>query len=178
MQRTFTLLVGTLSACGLAAGGWAGYTWWQGDTSSPHTLCAPDLSRPEYVAAASQNVALVTVTGKQGYVAEERTTPGGVQTVTVRTDKTLKGTPPRTFALGQSVDTKPDGSYTTSEATNRYDLLLPGHQYMVGFYLGGSYGDGYALYAETTPEATAATATAAWTQHIRSGTTPPEPTQC
>ncbi|MGW7412676.1 hypothetical protein [Streptomyces sp. NPDC054863] len=99
MRRTPVLLAGTLSICGLAAGGGAGYTWWQGSSSpsSSHALCAPDLSRPGYVAAASENVALVTVTGKQGYAAEERTTPGGVQTVAVRTDKTLKGTPPGTF---------------------------------------------------------------------------------
>ncbi|MFJ2738090.1 hypothetical protein ACIO3O_00320 [Streptomyces sp. NPDC087440] len=178
MRRTFTLFASALSVCGLAAGGWAGCTWWHGSPSPADSpaLCAPDLSRPEYVSAASENIALITVTGKHGFVAEERATPGGVQTVTVRTDKILKGTPPGSFRLGQSVDTKPDGSYTIGEGTSRYDLLLPGHQYIVGFYLGGSYGDGYALYTEAAPNATAATT--AWTQRIRSKAVPPEPAQC
>ncbi|CAM5271893.1 hypothetical protein GCM10010329_77470 [Streptomyces spiroverticillatus] len=175
MRHTFTLFTGLVAVCALTAGGWAGYTWWEEETPS-HTLCAPDLSRPEYVAVASQNVALVTVTGKRGFVAEERDTPGGVQTVAVRTDKTLKGTPPATFDLGQSVDTKPDGSYVIGEGTSRYDLLLPGHQYIVGFYLGGSYGDGYALYAEAAPSPK--TATAAWAQYLRSRAVPPKPDQC
>ncbi|WDN55989.1 hypothetical protein [Streptomyces clavuligerus] len=150
----------------LAGAGWGGYTWWQGDAGpdSTHVLCAPDLSRPESVAAQSEHLALVTVTRATGYLEEETDIPGGVRTVRARVDTALKGTSPAELELGQSVGRTRDGAYTTAGAETRYDLLQPGGQYVIGFYTGGSYGDAFVLYSETAPDP--ATAVRQWRGHL------------
>ncbi|MER7047111.1 hypothetical protein [Streptomyces jumonjinensis] len=112
-------------------------------------LCAPDLSRPESVAAESEHLALVTVTRAIGYLEEESDLPGGVRTVRARVDTALKGTGPGELELGQSVSRTHGGGYTTAGAETCYDLLEPGRQYVIGFCTGGSYDDGYVLYSET-----------------------------
>ncbi|MEV6080174.1 hypothetical protein AB0L80_34470 [Streptomyces sp. NPDC052069] len=130
----------------------------------PESLCAPDLSRPEYVATESTNLALVTVTGTIGYLEKEPELPGGVQTVKARIDTALKGGSSGTLALGQSVDVKRDGQDSTAGADNRYDVLRPGHPYIVSFCNGGSYVDGYVLYSEDAPDPSRAIER--WTGHI------------
>ncbi|MFI8437358.1 hypothetical protein ACIGJO_27180 [Streptomyces sp. NPDC079020] len=178
MTSIRTLVTGSAALLVLAAGGWGGYTWWPdaGTTTRSDSLCAPDLSRPEYVAAESANLALVTVTGTIGYLEEEPELPGGVQTVKVRIDTALKGAAAGTLALGQSVDVKRDGGFSTAGADNRYDVLRPGHQYIVSFYNGGSYGDGYVLYSEDTPDPDQAVER--WTGHIATKAALPQPAEC
>lgn len=166
MKSLRTIVTGSAVLLVVAAGGWGGYTWWldAGTTTRSESLCAPDLSRPEYAATESTNLALVTVTGTIGYLEEEPELPGGVQTVKARIDTALKGGSSGTLALGQSVDVKRDGQYSTAGADNRYDVLRPGHPYIVSFYNGASYGDGYVLYSEDAPDPSRAIER--WTGHI------------
>jgi hypothetical protein len=134
------------------------------------------LSTPAYVASESENLALVTVTGKAGFVDEQRNPPGGVQTVNVHLDRAVKGGAKGDLTLGQSVSLQPNGTYSTAGSSNRYDLLQAGRQYIVSFYAGGGYGEGYTLYSEvvSAPDA----AVRAWTDHVAAKATPPPPTEC
>ncbi|WP_434590096.1 hypothetical protein [Streptomyces sp. A5-4] len=162
----------------LAGAGWGGYTLWHDGSPGPqtHALCAPDFSRAAYVATESAYLSLVTVTGEGDFLEEEADEPGGVQTVHVRVDKNLKGAPGRTLELGQSVGLDRAGAYTTTGATHTYHLLRPGKQYVISYYLGGSYGDGYVLYSKAEPRADRAVRQ--WSRHIAARAAAPSQAGC
>ncbi|MGW5782223.1 hypothetical protein [Streptomyces sp. NPDC003863] len=93
------------------------------------SVCAPPVSKPEYVAAFASTVVIGTVTGPARYVPDAEDPGTGVAISTVSVEKTLKGTAPATLTVAQSVTRTDTGTYATREQL--YHPLTEGGRFAI-----------------------------------------------
>ncbi|MCB5169467.1 hypothetical protein LG634_32255 [Streptomyces bambusae] len=149
---TAAVLAGSLGAYAYVA---------DGAPTRTESLCVADMSTDELAATNNQNLAVVTVQGRGAFVKED---PGGVQLYDVQVERVFKGGLKSLLRLGQGADA-PGGSQKAAEDPAQV-TLVPGRQYVVGFFLGGSYGDGYVMLAKEKPPLSDAEIDAHWAQAI------------
>ncbi|MER7758123.1 hypothetical protein [Streptomyces sp. NPDC097619] len=158
MKRPIVAVVATATVLTCGAVSYAALSG-PADALTVHSLCAADTSRDEYVATNNEQLAVVTVTGREAYLEEEPELPGGVQLYRVHVDRVLKGGTAADLVLGQSSEAAPASTAPEPEPVPApapdpaQATLVPDRQYVVGFHLGGSYGDGYVMFSRTVAPA-------------------------
>ncbi|MEV7279268.1 hypothetical protein [Streptomyces sp. NPDC093111] len=127
MKRIWITAAAAAAALGVSGAAYYGYN--ASGEVTVFSLCAPQASTPEYVAAYAPTVVIATVTDRTRYIPDASDPPTGVAVATLRVEKTLKGTAPTDLTVAQSFAKAPDGTYTTHEPL--YQSLDPARRYAV-----------------------------------------------
>ncbi|MFE5597394.1 hypothetical protein [Streptomyces sp. NPDC056549] len=130
--------------------------------AAAHGMCLPATDTDEDKAGYAHTIALVTVDRTVEY-REEDEAPGGALLSKVTVVEPLKGSPPKTMTIGQSVLRQADGRYAKTKPA--YMPLEPGHRYIVGTVPDLAYGDGWVWFA-TAADNDLPTVTNRWTHAI------------
>lgn len=167
MKHKRTTLTVLAAAAVLTTAGAAWYTTLDTPTGSgppaeAHGLCLPATHTDEDKAGYAQTIALVTVDRMVEY-REEDETPGGALLSKVTVVERLKGSPPTTMTIGQSVLREAGGGYAKTKPS--YLPLEPGHRYVVGTVPDPAYGDGWVWFA-TAADNDLTAATTRWTRAV------------
>ncbi|GGT26394.1 hypothetical protein GCM10010222_80250 [Streptomyces tanashiensis] len=130
--------------------------------ATAHGMCLPATDTDEDKAGYARTIVLITVEKTVEY-REEDEAPGGALLSKVTVVQPLKGSPPKTLTIGQSVLRQADGRYAKTKPT--YMPLEPGHRYIVGTVPDPAYGDGWVWFA-TAADNDLTTVTNRWTRAI------------
>ncbi|MFE5710322.1 hypothetical protein ACFQ7J_05755 [Streptomyces sp. NPDC056501] len=145
-----------------------------GPPAVAHGVCLPANDTGEDKAGYAQTIALVTVDRTVEY-REEDETPGGALLSKVTVVERLKGIPPTTMTIGQSVLRQEGGGYAKTKPS--YLPLEPGHRYVVGTLPDPAYGDGWVWFA-TAADNDLTAATTRWTRAVDQQAAPHPDTAC
>ncbi|WP_329624730.1 hypothetical protein OG357_33850 [Streptomyces sp. NBC_01255] len=167
MKHKRTTLTILAAAAVLTTAGAAWYTTLDTPTGSgppaeAHRLCLPATDTDEDKAGYAQTIALVTVDRTVEY-REGDEAAGGALLSKVTVAQRLKGSPPTTMTIGQSVLRQAGGGYTKTKPS--YLPLEPGHRYVVGTVPDPAYGDGWIWFA-TAADNDLTAATTRWTRAV------------
>lgn len=167
MKHKRTTLTVLAAAAVLTTAGTAWYTTLDTPTGSgppaeAHGVCLPANDTDEDKAGYAQTIALVTVDRTVEY-REEDEAPGGALLSKVTVVERLKGSPPTTMTIGQSVLREAGGGYAKTKPA--YLPLEPGHRYVVGTVPDPAYGDGWVWFA-TAADNDLTAATTRWTRAV------------
>ncbi|MEU4063439.1 hypothetical protein AB0F25_13560 [Streptomyces wedmorensis] len=167
MQHKRTTLTVLAAAAVLTTAGAAWYTTLDAPThtdppTAAHGVCLPATDTDEDKAGYSHTIAVVTVDRTVEY-REEGEAPGGALLSKVTVVEPLKGTPPATMTIGQSVLRQTGGGYAKTKPA--YLPLEPGHRYVVGTVPDPNYDDGWVWFATSADDDLTA-ATTRWTRAV------------
>ena len=167
MKHKRTTLSVLAAAAVLTTAGAAWYTTLDTPTGSgpptgTHGVCLPATETDEDKAGYAQTIALVTVESTVEY-REEDEAVGGALLSKVTVVEPLKGSPPTTMTIGQSVLRQAGGGYAKTKPS--YLPLEPGHRYIVGTVPDPAYGDGWIWFA-TAADTDLTAATNRWTRAV------------